>query len=281
MIPLKTLGYYNGKIGELEDMTVPMLDRVCYFGDGVYDATYSRNHKIYNLDAHLDRFYNSARLLDIQIPMDQAACKALLIDLVKQVDDGEQFVYWQVTRGTGLRDHVYPDGPANLWVMLKPAKIRDLSQPCRLQTMEDTRFLHCNIKTLNLIPSVVASEKAKQAGCEETVFHRGERVTECAHSNVSILKDGVLITAPTDNLILPGTARRKLLTMADRLGIPVQERPFTLTELFEADEVIVTSAGTFCLSACEIDGKPVGCKDPEHLEALKAALMEDFLTETA
>ncbi len=280
VVNIKTLGYYNGKIGELEEMSVPMLDRVCYFGDGVYDATYSRNHRIYNLDAHIDRFFRSAALLDMQVPMEKAECRQLLCDLVKKVDDGEQFVYWQLTRGTGLRSHSYTPAPGNLWVMLKPAKIRDLSRPCHLRTEEDIRFELCHIKTLNLIPSVMASRRAEQQGCEETVFHRGERVTECAHSNVSILKDGTFITAPTDHLILPGTARRKILTMCEKLGIPTQERPFTLTELFDADEVIITSAGTFCLEACQIDGRPVGGRDPKHLAMLKEALMQDFLSQT-
>ena len=278
---MKTLGYYNGRIGELEEMSIPMLDRACYFGDGVYDATYSRNHKIYNLQAHVDRFYNSARLLDMEVPMSKAECTELLQELVKKVDDGEQFVYWQLTRGTALRNHAYNEGPCNFWVMLKPAGIRDLSRPVKAITLEDERFYMCHIKTLNLIPAVLASQKALEAGCEEAIFHRGDRVTECAHSNVSILKDGVFITAPTDNLILPGTARRKILTMCDRLGIPTQERPYTVAELFDADEIIITSAGTFCLPVCELDGKPVGGRDSAHLEALKQALLDDFFAETA
>src|SRR5699024_4867094 len=106
------------------------------------------------------------------------------------------------------RNHAFTEGAGNLWVMLKPAEISDGIEPIKLITMEDTRFLHCNIKTLNLIPSVMASEKAKEAGCQETIFYRkGGRVTECAHSNCHILKDGKLYTAPTDNLILPGIAR--------------------------------------------------------------------------
>ena len=102
---MKNLGYYNGKFGLLEEMTVPMLDRVCYFGDGVYDATYSRNHKIYNLDAHINRFFNSAKLLEINIPHTKEEMKEILSEMVRKVDDGEQFVYWQVTRGTGIRNH--------------------------------------------------------------------------------------------------------------------------------------------------------------------------------
>ena len=278
---MKNLGYYNGKFGPIEEMTVPMNDRVCYFGDGVYDATYSRNHKIYNLDEHIDRFFNSAALLRIEIPHTKDEMKALLCEMVNKVDDGEQFVYWQVTRGTAMRNHAFPEGKGNIWITLKPAKVKDTYAKIKLITLEDTRFLHCNIKTLNLIPSVMAAQKTAEAGCDEAVFHRGERVTECAHSNVHIIKDGKFITPPTDNLILPGIARQNLIKMSIALGIPVEKKPFTLTELYEADEVIVSSSGSFCLAASEIDGHPVGGKAPEILKKLQDALVTDFEKKTA
>jgi len=279
---MENLGYYNGKYGLLEEMTIPMNDRVCYFGDGVYDATYSRNHVIFALDEHIERFFNSAGLLKIKIPYTKEQVKEILKDMVKKVDSGEQFVYWQVTRGTAMRNHAFPgdEVPANLWIMLKPLKIKDMSQKIKLITLEDTRFLHCNIKTLNLLPSVMAAQKTEEAGCQEAVFHRGTRVTECAHSNVSILKDGILKTAPADNLILPGIARAHLIKMCKLFNIPVDETAFTLKELMEADEVIVTSSGQFCIIACEIDGKPVGGKAPELVKKLQDALLEEFLEET-
>ena len=95
---MKNLAYYNGKIGELEEMSVPMGDRVCFFGDGVYDATYSRNYKIFTLDEHIDRFYRSAALLRIEIGMSKDELRALLCDLVKKMDDGDNFVYFQIGR---------------------------------------------------------------------------------------------------------------------------------------------------------------------------------------
>ena len=279
---MKTLGYYNGKYGELEEMSIPMNDRVCWFGDGVYDAGPSRNYKIFALDEHIDRFFNSAGLLDIEMPVTKEELKELLQELVNKMDTGDLFVYYQVTRGTGVRDHAYTKGPGNLWIMLKPAEISDGIEPIKLITVEDTRFLHCNIKTLNLIPSCVATEKAKKAGCQEAVFYRaGGRVTECAHSNVHIIKDGKLVTAPTDNLILPGIARAHLIRMCKKLGIPVSETPYTLKELFEAEEVLVTSSSNLCLHACEIDGKPVGGKNPELLEKIRAALLGEFYEKTA
>ena len=278
---MKTLGYYNGKYGELEEMSIPMNDRVCWFGDGVYDAGPSRNYKIFAIDEHIDRFFNSAGLLDIEMPVTKEELKELLQEMVNKMDIGNLFVYYQVTRGTGVRDHAYTKGPGNLWIMLKPAEISDGIEPIKLITVEDTRFLHCNIKTLNLIPSCVATEKAKKAGCQEAVFYRaGGRVTECAHSNVHIIKGGKLVTAPTDNLILPGIARAHLIRMCKKLGIPVSETPYTLKELFEAEEVLVTSSSNLCLHACEIDGKPVGGKNPELLEKIRSALLGDFYEAT-
>ena len=277
---MKNLGYYNGKIGLIEEMTVPMNDRAGYFGDGIYDATYSRNHIIYALDEHIDRFYNSARLVEMEVPMSKAELSALLCDLVRRVDDGEQFVYWQLTRGTSPRNHAFPDVKPNLWVMLKPAAVKDTYQRIRLVTAEDTRFYHCNIKTLNLLPNVLASQHAEMAGAQETVFHRGDRVTECAHSNVHIIRNETLITAPTDNLILPGIARANLIRFCRDLGIPVDESPFTLDELMDADEIIVSSSGSFCLAACEIDGKPVGGKAPALLRSIQDAAVRDFETST-
>lgn len=279
---MKTLGYYNGKYGELEEMSIPMNDRVCWFGDGVYDAGPSRNYKIFAIDEHIERFFNSAGLLDIEMPVTKEELKELLQEMVNKMDTGNLFVYYQVTRGTGVRNHAYTKGPGNLWIMLKPAEISDGIEPIKLITVEDTRFLHCNIKTLNLIPSCVATEKAKKAGCQEAVFYRaGGRVTECAHSNVHIIKDGKLVTAPTDNLILPGIARAHLISMCKKLGISVSETPYTLKELFEAEEVLVTSSSNLCLHACEIDGKPVGGKNPELLEKIRSALLGEFYEKTA
>ena len=278
---MENLGYYNGKFGPLDEMTVPMNDRVHWFGDGVYDAGPARNYKIFAIDEHIDRFFNSAKLLEIEMPCTKQELKDLLNKLVKEVDTGDLFVYYQVTRGTGIRDHAFTKGPGNLWVMLKPASISDGLTPIKLITEPDTRFFHCNIKTLNLIPSVMATEKAKRAGCQETVFYReGGRITECAHSNVHINKDGALYTAPLDNLILPGIARKHLIEAANRLGIPVHEEPYYLEDLFAAEEVLVTSSSNLCLHANEIDGKPVGGKQPELIEKLRQEVLGEFLSAT-
>ncbi len=275
---MKNLGYYNGKFGEIENMTVPMNDRVSYFGDGVYDATYSRNYNIFALEEHIDRFFNSAAALKIEIKETKEELAEILKEMTKKMDTGDNFVYWQATRGTGKRNHAFlTDGSkANLWITISPKSLVDTYKKIKLITMEDTRFFHCNVKTLNLIPAVMASQRAKEMGCDETVFHRGERVTECAHSNVHIIKSGVFKTAPTDNLILPGIARAHLIKACRKLGVPVSEEAFSLDELRDADEIIVTSSGSLCLAAEEIDGKAAGGKAPEILKALQDEVLRDF-----
>lgn len=278
---MKNLGYYNGRFDLLENMTVPMNDRVCWFGDGVYDAGPCRNYHIFAMQEHLDRFYGNAAKLDMRIPMPKDELASLLQELVRKLDTGDMFVYYQVTRGTAERNHTYEPGDGNLWIMLKPAAINDGKIPISLITCEDTRFFHCDIKTLNLLPSVMASQKAKSMGCQEAVLYRpGGRVTECAHSNVHILKDGVLHTAPTDNLILPGIARRHLLKACDRLGIPYREEAFYLPDLLDADEIMVTSSSNLCLRASQLDGKAAGGRATELYEALRREVLDEFLNAT-
>nr|AHF24441.1 D-amino acid aminotransferase [uncultured bacterium Contig99] len=278
---MQSLGYYNGTIGPLDEMTVPMNDRACWFGDGVYDAGPCRNYHIFALDEHVDRFFRSASALRIEMPLGKEALKDLLRSLVRKMDGGDLFVYYQVTRGTAPRRHAFPEGRANLWITLTPAAVSGGEEPVGLITQEDTRHFHCDVKTLNLIPSVMAAQKAQEAGCFEAVFYRpGGRVTECAHSNVHILRGGVLCTAPADRLILAGIARAHLLRACGALGIPFREEPFTLDELFAADEVIVTSSSHLCLRADRIDGRSVGGRDGALFERLRRWLLEEFLAAT-
>lgn len=274
---MKALAYYDGKIGTPEEMMVPFNDRVHFFGDGCYDATVGANGKVYLLQDHLDRFYTSAKALDIKIPMEKEALGQLLTDLLSKVDSKINFVYWQVTRGVEERNHVYAqDLPGKLWVLIRPQTLNDPDIPIKLNDEEDTRFYHCNIKTLNLLPSVRTAQRAKLGGFAETVFHRGEIVTECAHSNVSVLKDGVFYSHPNDEFILRGIAKTHMIQACYRLGITVMERPFTFDFLKEADEIIVTSSSNFCLHADTLNGEPLGGKDPATLKAIQEEVLKEF-----
>ena len=257
-----------------------MNDRGGYFGDGVYDAASSANGVIFTLDEHVDRFFESAQMLRIELTLSKEELKKTLNEMLSKVNKGEYLVYWQATRGTAMRNHAFPTGPSNLWIMIRPIVIPDLSQKIKLITVEDTRYLHCNIKTINLIPNIMAIQKAEEAGCYEAVFYRGETVTECTKSNVHIIKDGTFLTHPADNMILNGIARRHLLQACKKLGIPAEERAFTLTELFDADEVLVSSTSTFGRPADTIDGKSVGGKAPELMKRIHDEVMGEFIEVT-
>lgn len=279
---MKTLGYYNGKYDSLDKMTVPMADRACSFGDGIYDSAYARNHRVYSLCEHVERTLESCRLLDITPPYSAEQLSDIINDMVSKVDANEQFVYWQVSRGCAARNHAYEEGmKSNLWIIIKECSIRDTYAEIKLISEEDTRFLHCNIKSLNLIPSVMSATRAKRAGCDECVFHRGDRVTECAHSNIHIIKDGTVVTPPADRYILDGIARRHLIAFCREMGIPVDIRPFTVDEMMNADEIFLTSAGSMGLRVREIDGKAVGGMAPCIMKRIQDRMLSDFIEKTS
>ncbi len=291
---MKNLAYYCGKIDLIENMTVPMTDRVCWFADGVYDATCTRNGVIYCLDDHIDRFFSSAAMIRITLPFSKDELKALLKDLVSRVDtsetNGESFLYFQVTRAAGVpRNHIFPKGEGStpcLWVTVTPRKLPSLYDKKKLISYEDIRYYMCNVKTLCLLPSVLAAQAAEDAGADECVQYRvncdgfDKRVTEGAHTNVHCLKDGTLYTPPLDNLILPGIARKNLIRICKDLGVPVKEEPFSLDFFRNADEILVTSSSNFCLTATHLDGETVGGKAPDLLKSIQDALTADYLDAT-
>ncbi len=278
---MKTLGYYNGTVDELDRISVPMLDRACYFGDGVYDVTFSRNHRIFHLEEHVDRIFQSAAQIGIFPSITRGELCDLLTALVRRVECGNLWVYFQFSRGTDYRTHAFPENATpNLWIMLKPGEIKDTYRTLRCITLPDTRSLHCNIKSLNLLPNVLATQKTVMAGVDECILHRDGIVTECAHSNVSILKDGTLITHPADAHILAGTGRAHLLQCCRAFRIPVVEREYTTEELMRADEVLLTSASALCMRIVEVDGLSVGGKDADTVKALQDTLLADFLSAT-
>ena len=273
---MKNVGYYNGEVGLLEELKVPFLDRVSFYGDGVYDATMALDGVVVFSDDHIERFFNSCKNMEIDPGITKEELLELLTGLVAKCDGNYQFVYWQVTRGTAPRNHAFPSGKSNLWAMIVPEEKDLRPADVELIIVEDTRFYHCNTKTLNLLPNVLAAQRAKEADCYESVFVRDGFVTECAHSNVHILKDGAFITHPADNLILPGIARKHLIMACERLGVPVEERPFTKVELMAADEVIVSSSSTPGVAVHAIDGKPVGGKARDLFEKVRNSAADEF-----
>lgn len=269
---MENIAYYNGEVKPITELKIPILDRAVYFGDGVYEVVYSINQKPFALEEHLNRFYSSLNLLKINFKMKKENLKDLILSLLKKQKSKNQIIYWQASRASGFREHVFPlEQNANLLITIREQKIKNMNKlKYNLIVEKDTRFLHCNIKTLNLIPSIMASEKAKQQNCDEAVlFREGEMVTECAHSNIAILKDGILKTAPANNLILPGVTRAHVIEICKNLKIPVLEQAFSLKELKQADEVIVLASGCLAMGVNSIQGQKVKNKDSANLKAIQ------------
>lgn len=278
---MKTVGYYNGVIDEVENLKIPVLDRSVYFGDGVYDVAICENRKTFQFDRHIDRFYRSCRKLDIDFNMSKTDLKDLLNELISKADDNDLMVYWQASRGIAPRKHEYYDNiePA-LLVMITPFKVPDYRKKMRLITVPDTRFLHCDIKTINLIPNVIAAKKAMDSGCQEAVLHRGSYVTECAHSSLFIIKDDELLMPPQSEFILPGITRKVVEKICAENEIPLRYGRFNVDDMMAADEIIIASTTKHLASASEIDNIPVGGKNPELLELLQTLFMAKFEKET-
>lgn len=277
---MSTYSYYNGAYAPTEEISIPLTDRALYFGDGIYDAAIGRNGSIFLLEEHLDRLLGNAPKLSIPVPYEREELREILLETVRRSGFHSYFVYFQLSRNGGKRKHVAEASyGANLLITVSELDPPS-PQTIQLVTFEDKRFEYCDIKTLNLLPSVLASTYAEENGCGEAVFHRGEIVTECAHSNISILKGGKLITHPTDNHILPGITRRHLLSAARKLGIPIEERAFTLEELFLADEVLVTSTTKLIARGTVLDGKAVGGADEDNLNRLSDELLREYFENT-
>ncbi len=271
---MKKIAYYNGEFGLETEMKIPLQDRAVFFGDGVYDAAFVIGGEPLDLDAHIERFFNSMRLLQIAPPVTREELEGILRELIVRSEVTGGLLYWQCSRGTAPRTHCFPPAgtKANLLASISEKGLPDMLQPKPMITVEDKRYLYCNIKTLNLIPNVLANEAAHAAGAFEAIFVRPDgRVTEGSHTNVCILKDGVLQTHPDGEYILPGISKKMLLAQAREMGVPVKEEPFRKEEMMDADEVFVTGSSTFLRRAESIDGAKLPMRDGELYNRLALA----------
>lgn len=275
---MPAIGWYNGTIGSPDGITVPMNDRAVYFGDGCYEACLAIGKRAFQLDAHIDRFRRSLNGLSIPFDMDRDALKRVFRRCLEAADEPCAVLYWQASRATAPRTHAFPEGERkpNLLVTVTPKALMPPERTLKLILTEDIRYAMCDVKTLNLIPNILANERAKRAGADEAVFVRDGLITEGSHTNIHIIKDGALFTHPTDRRILAGVTRAILLELAKANGVPVYERAFGKDELFSADEVLVTSSTLGVRRAASVDGAAVGGKAEALYSLLSTAYRERF-----
>ncbi|MEW9672787.1 D-amino-acid transaminase [Ammoniphilus sp. 3BR4] len=251
---------YNDRLVDREEVRIDIEDRGYQFGDGVYEVVSIYGGQIFRLQEHLDRFEYSANQIGITLPVSLENLKENLHKLmeVHELKNGQ--IYFQVTRGYAPRNHPFPD-PAHPvltgYVTRKPRPVELMEKGVSVIVTEDIRWLRCDIKSLNLLGSVLAKQKAAEQGGYEAIQHRDGIVTEGSASNLFMVRDGKLYTHPLGNLILGGITRIVVLEIAKKLNIEVVETPFTLEDLAQADELFLTSTTSEIMPIVTIDGKPV------------------------
>ena len=279
--PMERIGYFNGEIGNYDEMTIPLADRSVFYGDAIYDAVLVLDRKPFTLDLHLDRLYRSCKLTEIKFDMPRDELIGEINKLLAASKMGSIMLYIQVTRGAAPRKHEYPkNAKPNLIMFTSAVPLPQKDKRASLMSIEDLRFQYCNIKTTNLLPNVFAAEKATAAGATEALLHRGERVTEAAHSSILMIKDGTVIMPPLDELILPGITRAIVQKICDENGIPTQTRIFTVDEIMDADEIMLCSTTKNVVFVYEIDKKPVGGRNKPLRDKIQSLFIEKIYAET-
>lgn len=276
-----TKAYFNGEIGNYDEMVIPFSDRSVFYGDAVYDAVLVLNKKPFALGLHLDRLYRSCELTEIDFSMPREKLEEEIEKLLAVSEGDSHMLYLQVTRGAAPRKHEYPaNATPNLLMYAAPLSLPNKDKKATLFSIDDMRFQYCNIKTTNLLPNVFAAEKATKNGATEALLHRGDRVTEGAHSSILMIKDGVVVMPPLDECILPGITRRIIHDICDRNNIPVSVRVFTVDEIMNADEIILCSTTKNVLYVFGIDGVEVGGKDRALAKKIQDLFLEEVYKDT-
>jgi D-alanine transaminase len=265
--------YVNGRYLPYAQATVHVEDRGFQFADGVYEVCEIRDGRIIDEDRHIGRLNRSLRELSIASPMCDGALRIVITEVLRRNRVRHGTVYLQVTRGAARRDFVFPDeNTAPTLVVtarsVDPSKGQDTAEKgIAVVTVPESRWSRVDIKTVGLLPNVLAKMAAKEAGAREAWFvDRDGYVTEGGSSNAWILsKDGVLITRPAESGILRGITRTTLFDLAESQGLNIEERGFTVEEALNAREAFITSATTIVTPVVRINSTVIGEGKPGPL----------------
>jgi len=274
------IAYVNGVYERASEAAVSIEDRGYQFADAVYEVWSVFDGRLADLAGHLNRLERSLSELQIAMPMPRTSLLVVLNEVVRRNRIREGLVYLQISRGVAPRDHVFPvDARPSVVITAKPvdreAAARKAAVGIRAISMPDIRWGRCDIKTVGLLPNVLAKQKAKEQGAGEVIFVDNDGfVTEGGSTNVYIVIDGVIKTRSLTANILPGVTRLNLLPLIRESGIELREESFTLEEAKAASEVFITAATSLVMPVIAIDDHKIGDGKPG---AIACALREVYI----
>lgn len=253
--------YVNGSFCTEDEAKISIFDRGFLFADAVYEVIAVLDGKLVNFARHMHRLRRSLSEIDVPEPLSETDYLSVMRQLVSENQLDEGLVYLEISRGVADRDFLYPDKLTPTVVMFTQVKTLVESangrNGVRLKSTQDIRWARRDIKSTGMLAQVMAKQAARLAGAHETIMVSDGYVTEGGSCNIYIIKDGIVITRHLSNEILAGITRASLLSLARENTIEIEERPFTLEEAFDADEMFTSSASTFICPVVSIDDHPV------------------------
>ncbi len=282
---MPTIAYVNGHFSPIEQAKISIEDRGFQFGDGVYEVVRTYGGVPFRLHDHLSRLESSARAVSIPVPLSRTEWEALIREGLQRSQHAECLVYIQLTRGVAPRAHLFPS-PASPTVVMTFREIPETDSALQRQgvpavTLSDLRWALCSIKSLNLLPNVLAKQEASDAGAIEAILVKDGLVTEGCSSNVCLVRDGNIITPPLSDQLLAGVTRAVALELARKNGIMVDEREVPEEELTRADELFLIGTTIEVLPVSRLNGVPVGDRMPGTVtQAVSDAFQRCILSET-
>lgn len=256
--------YVNGRYVDHRDASVHIEDRGYQLADGVYEVVGVRDGRLIDEGPHIDRLDRSLRELRIDWPVSRAALGFIMRELMRRNRLRDGLIYMQVTRGVARRDHAFPTTSVKPALVLTTKNSKrgdaDPGPGIAVKSHPDIRWERCDIKTVALLPNVLAKQAARESGAYEAwLIDTDGNVTEGASTNAWIVTpEGELVTRQTDNGILAGITRHTLKSLCNALQLKFVERPFSLAEALKAQEAFITSATSFVTPVVRIDGQVVG-----------------------
>ena len=259
---MNELVFINGEYTPMAQATVSVLDRGFLFGDAVYEVVRCYKRRPFALQEHLDRLERSLEGVLLEIPYPRRDFEEICHTLLQRSQLEQSTIYFEISRGVAPRKHAFPEDAKPTVVAFPvpyvPPPAEVIEKGGRAITLPDNRWGRCDLKTVCLLPNILARETAKRQGVAEAIFLGPDQVVyEGTGSNVFYVKENVLYTHPLHPKILPGITRGVALRLAPPLGLDVCETPRTLNDFLQADEVFITGSSREFQSVTWIDNKPI------------------------